>query len=241
MLLTMRDRLKDRKEGRELKRQAAARHRALVFAAIAGLAILMAALLTPLASAQAEAVPGLRGSQDRADIDRVTGYLNSIDHLQGGFLQVGPDGSISEGMFYLRRPGRLRFEYAPPADLLVVADGTWVIVKEEDYAAQRYPIGATPLNLLLSADIDLAKETDVQTIIREPGLLRVTLADPSGEAPGDITLVFDEPNLQLRQWIVRDAQGLQTTIALRNVQSGIHADNDLFVLREGQTPGGRRR
>lgn len=213
-----------------------ARTRTLVLAALAGVAILALAVLTPLAGAQAAPL----APQDRADVDRITGYLNSIDHLQGGFLQVGPDGSITEGMFYLRRPGRLRFEYAPPTELVVVADGTWVIVKEEDYTAQRYPIGATPLNLLLASDVDLGKSSDVREVKREPGLLRVTLADPSGEAPGDLTLVFDEPQLQLRQWIVRDAQGLQTTIALRNIERGIKADNALFVVRDEQRPGGRR-
>ena len=217
-----------------------ARHRTLILAAIAGLAILVFALLTPLASASASQGNPHLSAQDRADVDRVTGYLISLDHLQGGFLQVGPDGSITEGMFYLRRPGRLRFEYAPPTDLLVVADGTWVIVKESNYAAQRYPIGATPLNLLLAADIDLMRSSNVQAVNREPGLLRITLADPSGEAAGDLTLVFDEPELQLRQWIVRDAQGLQTTIALRNIQRGVKVANDLFIVRESLAPGAGR-
>ena len=222
-------------------RAAQSRFRALIAAAIAGLAILALAFLAPLAGAQAASSSATAlSAEDRAAVDRVTGYLNSIEHLQGGFLQVGPDGSITEGQFYLRRPGRLRFEYAPPTDLLVVADGTWVIVKEESYAAQRYPIGATPLNLLLASDVDLRRSTDIEAVSREPGLLRVTLKDPSGEAPGDITLVFDEPNLQLRQWVVREAQGLQTTVALRNIENGIKADNGLFVVRETQTPGGRR-
>ncbi len=222
------------------KAAAHARHRTLVLAAIAGLAILLLALLTPLAGANAAQVGATLSAQDRADVNRVTSYLNTLEHLQGGFLQVGPDGSITEGMFYLRRPGRLRFEYAPPTELLVVADGTWVIIKEGSYAAQRYPIGATPLSLLLAADIDLLRSSNIRTVNREPGLLRVTLADPNGEAPGDLTLVFDEPELQLRQWIVRDAQGLQTTIALRNVQRGVKAANDLFTVREELTPGARR-
>lgn len=55
-------------------------------------------------------------------------------------------------------------------------------------------------------------------------------------------MIFDQPNMQLRQWVVTDAQGLQTTVALRNVQSGIRADNALFTLRDEQRPavGGKR-
>jgi outer membrane lipoprotein-sorting protein len=82
----------------------------------------------------------------------------------------------------------------------------------------------------------------VLNVESQPGALLITLADRTGEAPGQITLIFDQPNMQLRQWVVTDAQGLQTTVALRNVQSGIRADNALFTLRDDQRPavGGKR-
>ena len=121
--------------------------------------------------------------------------------------------------------------------MLVVADGTWVAVKDGFSATQRYPIGATPLGILLESHVDLAKEVNVLAIERQPGALRIKLSDKSGNAPGDITLVFDEPALQLRQWIVTDAQGLQTTLALRNIQTGLRADNALFILKTEQRPG----
>lgn len=173
---------------------------------------------------------------DRADLDRVSAYLSSLTDMQGHFLQVGPDGSLAEGQFYLRRPGRLRFEYTPPEKMLVVADGTWVAVKDGFSATQRYPLGATPLGILLEKHVDLAKEVRVLDVEHQQGALRIKLADKSGNAPGDITLVFDEPALQLRQWVVTDAQGLQTTVALRNIQTGIRADNALFVVRTEQRP-----
>jgi outer membrane lipoprotein-sorting protein len=98
-------------------------------------------------------------------------------------------------------------------------------------------LGSTPLGILLQKHVDLAKEVRILSVERQPGVLRVKLQDKSGNAPGDLTLVFDEPNLQLRQWVVTDAQGLQTTVALRGVQSGLRADNALFVLRDEQRPG----
>lgn len=175
-------------------------------------------------------------AQDKADLDRVSAYLSSLTDMQGNFLQVGPDGSLAEGKFYLRRPGRLRFEYTPPQHMLVVADGTWVAVKDGFSATQRYPLGSTPLGILLQKHVDLASEVRVLSVERQPGVLRVKLQDKSGNAPGDLTLVFDEPSLQLRQWVVTDAQGLQTTVALRGIQSGLRADNALFVLKDEQRP-----
>jgi len=169
-------------------------------------------------------------ASDRQAIDDVNAYLNGIAHMQGKFLQVNPQGQVAEGTFYLERPGRLRFEYEPPAELLVVADGNWVAVQEDFGGAQRYPIGSTPLSLMLKSDVDLARDAEILSIDRTGQELIVTVADKSGEAPGTLTMLFSTPKLDLRQWVVRDAQGLETSVALIDVTRGVKADAALFVL-----------
>lgn len=223
------------------------RQRMLLAAALVGLGLLFVAFVTAGGgAARAETPPGKADAtlseEDRLALDEASAYLSSLENMQGDFLQVGPDGSVAEGQFYMRRPGRLRFEYQPPENLLVVADGTWVAVKDSSAAAQRYPIASTPLNLILQKNVDLQEEARILSVEEQPGSLLITLADRSGEAPGQITLIFDRPKMQLRQWVVTDVQGLQTTVALRNVQTGIRADNSLFVLRNDQRPeiGGPR-
>ncbi|MBA4211039.1 MAG: hypothetical protein C0454_16060 [Parvibaculum sp.] len=232
------------------------RQRMLFAAAVIGLGLLFVTVITAGGQARAEAAP--QASTDAADMPvaaetatdaadakalaEASAYLNALDSMQGDFLQMGPDGSVAEGKFYLRRPGRLRFEYNPPERLLVVADGTWVAVKDSAAAAQRYPIASTPLSLILGRNVNLTESARVLNVETQPGALLITVADRKGEAPGHITLIFDQPRMQLRQWVVTDAQGLQTTVALRNVETGIRADNALFVLRDDQRPaiGGPR-
>lgn len=235
MLLTMRN----------LDQSRRIRQMTLAAAALVGLGMLALAIaMAGSRQAHAAEMSGARSlkaqplsADDKADLDRVSAYLSGLSDMQGQFLQVGPDGSLAEGKFYLRRPGRLRFEYTPPEKMLVVADGVWVAVKDGFSATQRYPLGSTPLGILLQNHVNLAEEVRVLSVERQPGVLRVKLQDKSGNAPGDLTLVFDEPSLQLRQWIVTDAQGLQTTVALRGIQSGLRADNSLFVLKDEQRPG----
>ena len=69
------------------------------------------------ASAQAKALT----PQDRADIARIEAYLDTLRTLKGRFLQVAPNGATSGGNAWLERPGRMRFEYDPPAPFLLVA------------------------------------------------------------------------------------------------------------------------
>ena len=213
------------------------RQRSLVAAAVFAIALLAAVIIAAPFAASAQAATTPLTSAQIAAVDRVSGYLNSLKHMEGAFWQKGPDGTIMDGQFHLRRPGRIRFEYAAPQELLVVADGTWVIIQEdEDSTPQRYPLYATPLNLLLAENVNLRKDAEVRSVEQLPGTLKVTLADPSGEAPGDITLIFDDPSLKLRQWIVNDAQGLQTIVVLQNTQEGVKAANSLFVVRDNSGP-----
>ncbi|MBL1234930.1 MAG: outer-membrane lipoprotein carrier protein LolA [Rhodobiaceae bacterium] len=217
------------------------RQRSLVAAAIFAIALLVVVFIAaPFAASAQAAAPALTSAQIAA-VDRVSGYLNSLQHMEGAFWQKGPDGTITDGQFHLRRPGRIRFEYAAPQELVVVADGTWVIIKEDaDATPQRYPLYATPLNLLLTDNVNLRKDAEVRNVEQLPGTLKITLADPSGEAPGNITLIFDDPTLKLRQWIVNDAQGLQTIVVLQNTKECVKADNALFVMRDDSGPQKRR-
>ncbi len=165
-------------------------------------------------------------AQDGRDLARISAYLNAMRTAEGAFVQIAPNGETSDGRFYISRPGRIRFEYTPPNPTLVVADGTWVVVFDlRTCSQQTATLGQTPLALLLKDRIDLRREGAVKGIERRPGQMRVTAVNPSDPGQGSITMIFSDSPLELRQWIVTDAQGQVTTVVLsemkQNTQIGI--------------------
>jgi outer membrane lipoprotein-sorting protein len=190
--------------------------------------------ITPLrmAAASSSERPML-SAEERAILSRVSARLNRLTTLKGRFLQLAPDGSTSEGDFYLRRPKRLRFEYESPNPLLIVADGTYLLVQDRKLdTLDRYPIGMTPLSVLLRSDIDLIKDKSVRRVKRERGLVFITAREEGKESQGEITLVFEEPEMTLRQWEVIDAQGRKTLIALSDHKYGMTLGPELFAVEE---------
>jgi len=174
-----------------------------------------------------------QSAADARDLRRISNYLNANQTLAGDFVQVGPDGQVNQGRFYLRRPGRVRFEYDPPNPTLVVSDGFWVGVTDTSLnTLDRYPLSDTPLHLLLKEDVDLAREGAVKKIERAANQMRITAINPDDPSQGSITLVFTDNPLELRQWIVVDQQGLTTTVALRDMRSNISLKPDLFVIND---------
>ena len=176
---------------------------------------------------------------DRADLDRVSAYLNSIRTLQGDFVQIGPDGQIDQGRFYLEKPGRMRFEYRPPNPILIVADGRTVAVANSKLkTVDRYPLSATPFGLILSDNIDLRHDNSILAVKHEAGELIVEARTSTNRSRPNLSLVFADPELELRQWTIIDDQGLQTTVALRDLEPGVVVDSQMFVLKDAKAAVG---
>ena len=177
---------------------------------------------------------------DQADLDRISTYLNATQALKGTFVQIGPEGQVDEGRFYIQKPGRMRFEYAAPNPTLIVSDGSTVaVINKKLNTTDRYPIWTTPLSLILSDNIDLKKNPAIIGLAHQDGQLVVNARSHSSRATGNITLVFSEPDIALRQWTVIDAQGLTTTVSVRDLKQDAAIDPALFKIADASATGGK--
>jgi len=194
------------------------------------LALAAAPLLAP-AAARAQARP--LTPQDRADITRIEAYLDTLRSLRGRFLQIAPNGSTTEGNAWLARPGRMRFEYDPPAPFLLVAGhGVVMFYDRKLQQVSSFPTSQTPLGMLLADKVKLSGDVTVTGIERQPGLIQVSFIKTSSPGDGTLTLVFADQPLQLRQWAVLDAQRQETRVSLFNVQLGERFDDKLFDVTD---------
>lgn len=161
----------------------------------------------------------------------ISNYFNSFRTMEGKFIQVGPNGEQSEGVFVIDKPGKIRFHYKPPVQLDVVADGRSVAIRNNRARTQDlYPLRKTPLRYLLSDDIDLTSSEIVSEIREEVDLISLIIIEKSTLVKGKLTLIFDRNSFELRQWIVTDAQGLNTSVAIFNTVTGIRPDPGLFRI-----------
>jgi outer membrane lipoprotein-sorting protein len=158
-------------------------------------------------------------ANQRALVERASGYLTSVQTVVGDFVQVAPDGSRSEGKFYLQKPGRVRFEYDPPNAVELIADGESVAVRDRKLLTQElYPLSQTPLRFLLADRVDLLKDTDLIGVYADE--LFVSLLLEERHVFGGthrVMLMFGAQDYRLRQWTITDPQGYDTTVAIYNL------------------------
>jgi outer membrane lipoprotein-sorting protein len=175
--------------------------------------------------------PGGLTTQQRETLTAINKYFNSVRTLNGEFVQFGPDGEKSGGEFHMSRPGKIRFIYAKPSSLDIIADGLDVIVRDiKNQTQDLYPLSKTPLRFLLADKIDLTSEANVTNVSIEPDLVSVVLEQSTVFGDGRLTMVFDRKTSELKQWTVTDAQGYDTSVAVYNVTANQPTDETLFKI-----------
>jgi len=178
-------------------------------------------------------------AKQRTLLSRVSTYLSGVQTMVGNFVQIGPDGGRTEGTFYIQKPGKVRFEYNPPSPIDVIADGSAVVVRNRDLATQDvWPLRETPLRYLLADHIDLIRDTKVVSVSADDKFITVVIEEKQVMVGTTrLMIMFDAKNSSLKQWTVTDPQGLDTTVAVYNLDSTKKPNPDLFVINYERSPG----
>ncbi|PJI93124.1 outer membrane lipoprotein-sorting protein [Yoonia maricola] len=166
-------------------------------------------------------------------LGQISAYLNQLQTAQGGFTQINADGTLSTGQIYIKRPGRIRFEYNAPADSMVLAGGGQLAIFDarSNTGPERYPLNQTPLSIILQDNVDFERADMVTNVTSDGTTTTVTAQDPDNPNYGSIQMVFTANPVELRQWIVTDETGTETTVILNDLVSGGAIRDILFNIQ----------
>ncbi|MDE0968800.1 MAG: outer membrane lipoprotein carrier protein LolA [Octadecabacter sp.] len=169
----------------------------------------------------------------KLSLGQVSGYLNSFTSAEGQFTQINADGTISTGTIFIKRPGRIRFEYNPPEESLVVAGGGQVAIFDprSNGGPDRYPLSQTPLSIILERNINFLRTDMVAGHTSDGTTTTVTAQDPDHPEYGSIQMIYTSSPVELRQWIITDDTGQQTKVILGNLTKDGRVPNILFNIQ----------
>jgi outer membrane lipoprotein-sorting protein len=185
------------------------------------LVTILAGILLTVGTARAETEAELLG--------RIEDYLNGITSMHANFMQVNHDGSISEGTLSLQRPGLMRLDYQPPVMVRIVSNGGWITYFDLELGqVSQAPLNGTHAELLVRGDIHFGTDFRVVALKHEAGAVELTVARDGSSSEGNLTLIFSNGPLALRQWSVLDAQGLTTQVTLFDTRFGVTFDPAIF-------------
>jgi len=176
--------------------------------------------------------PSVAAASASDPISRAETWLNKLKTLSADFIQVASDGTATSGKLYFRRPSRMKIIYGDGKDLTMITSPVWLHVDQpSDRSVTSYPIGETPLALILADTVTLRPEGYRTTALpSRAGIERIELEKAAGEGAGKLTLEFSQNPFSLRRWIIVDSAGIETSVMLQNTVFDKALPNQLFAV-----------
>lgn len=166
-------------------------------------------------------------------VKAVEDYFNGVRSIKSDFYQVSQNGAAAEGTFLMKKPNKMRLEYATqPVE--IVADGYYLIFHDKKLEQVTYlDLDENPAALIMKDSLSFEKENlEIENVERENGLISLTVYRKNQPQTGKITLVFKDRPLTLKQWRVEDAQGVSTLVTLMNTDFNIPLEDALFKFKD---------
>ncbi|WP_244531306.1 LolA family protein [Hyphomicrobium facile] len=166
-------------------------------------------------------------------VEQVSGYFQSIENLKGQFVQTDAENKRMKGKFFVKRPGRFRFDYALPSKQVIVSDGENLAIQDLDLNNEdRVSLDQTPFRLLLRKDVNLIRDARIIEVQQADDLIVLSLEDKDPNSPGKIKLYLaTKPALELKEWVTTDPQGQATRIELSQLVKSDELDGNLFKIQ----------
>jgi outer membrane lipoprotein-sorting protein len=187
------------------------------------------------------AAPVALHAQAAAPLTQVQSHLQSVNTMTANFAQTDRRGRTLTGTLTMKRPGKIRFQYQRGVPMLIVGDGkALTMIDYEVKQVSRWPIGNSPLSVLLNPNKDLSSIAKV--VENTPQVLLVQARDPKRPEFGTITIAFAKvagapSGLMLQGWTTIDAQNNRSTIKLSNQRFNVAVADAAFRWTDPRRSG----
>lgn len=170
-------------------------------------------------------------ASDLDDIKKIETYFNSFHSLKGTFTQNVPNGETLSGRIYLKRPGKMRFEYDPPSYVSIIATGYELIQYERDLeTASRISQSNSLADILTRMPFKILSD-DIKVIqFQKKSKLWYLTLQHRNETDKKLTLVFKPEPMKLVKWMVQDIDGRYMSVNLSDYKTNVPLDKDLFLF-----------
>jgi outer membrane lipoprotein-sorting protein len=172
-------------------------------------------------------------AQDTAELQKIAAYLDGIHTMTAHFQQATASGGAATGSLWVSRPGKMRFQYDPPNQLLMLADAFYIYSWDPDLKQMtKVGLKSTPAWFLLRQPVSFTDGVVVTRFEHSGNTVRVSVVESAEPDAGSLTMVFSDNPLTLRQWTVVDQRGKVTNVALTDIQYGMALDPKLFQYHD---------
>ena len=190
---------------------------------------LIVLLIVPLAG-NALALDRVLSPEEEQLVRDIGAHNSAIRTMAGRFLQIDNQGGRLEGTFFLERPNKINFRYAPPSREEIVSVGRgFYIINRREKTKSAYPQDQIPLRQFLADEIDLFS-ANIVDLISTDDFVSIIIADETAIGTVEVSLIFEIASKELKQWTLTEPSGAELTFSLYDVEKNIRLRKSQFYI-----------
>lgn len=163
-------------------------------------------------------------------IQEINAHHSAIKTMAGRFEQIDTMGNRTKGLFFLKRPDKIAFRYAPPSRQQIISVGEgFFLVDRAERKVQTYPQDSVPLRQFLTDDINLFA-ANIYDVVSSESHIAITLTDETMAGTVEVALIFDKETKDLVQWTLTEPSGAELTFSVYDVETGLELPETLFTI-----------
>ena len=176
-------------------------------------------------------------AQSAENLQKIETYLNSIKSIEATFVQMASNGSTAEGRLFIKKPNKIRMEYAEPTNVLIVGNGENIVYNDLDLdQVTHIDYDDIPASMILSDKIKIdGEKVKIIDFYQDTGSTSITLDYADKGDVGPITLVFSNNPMELKQWKIVDPQSVEVSVSLYDAKKDGEIDDEVFKFKNKKT------
>ena len=162
-------------------------------------------------------------------LESITENWNKIETMSGSFIQYNSDESMSYGKFFLSKPFKSKFIYENNKDTIITTETLIVLLDEEGFRIDSYPLFNSPIKNLLVDKMDFENLNSNIQLIEESNFYNIFISGIDDKKSAIFS--FERDSLDLKKWEIIDEFDQSTVLEFTKVKKNISIGPDTYKIK----------
>ena len=154
---------------------------------------------------------------------------NEVNTMSGSFIQYNSDETMSYGNFYLSKPFKSKFIYQNNNETIVTTETLIVLLDEEGFKIDSYPLLNSPIKNLLVNEVDFENLNANIKLNEKNNYYQIYLSEL--DKKGAAIFSFDKDSFDLKKWEIIDEFNQSTVLEFTKIKKNISIGPETYKVK----------
>ena len=168
-------------------------------------------------------------SNEKFLLESIEDHWNKVNTMSGSFIQYNNDETMSYGDFYLSKPFKSKFIYQNNNETIVTTEALIVLLDEEGFRIDSYPLLNSPIKNLLITKFDFQNLNANIKLEEGNNFYHIYINELDDKKAAIFS--FNKDSLDLKKWEIVDEFDQSTVLEFTKIKKNISINPETYKIK----------